>query len=269
MKVGIADLRVDGEESPGHLEHVVDVAGLGRPAVDDVVQLVRLAEVLVPPVAARREAVVKGDARPKKDAAAPSAGLPWRCSGPTPGGAWGPGCCRAFPEDIPAAGEWPRRRPGGRTGPRAGASAGRRCRRRDRPAPRSCRRIRCSASSDLRVIEPGQGSLPPRRANRPRPRGRCGFPQSGRRRAARRRSCAARTRATTCRWRSKPDERMPPGVDLAVEGLAWRLGAVGLGADVAVAVLVLHGPHLGHEIVGPLLESPGPVAAYIRLTPER
>ena len=53
----------------------------------------------------------------------------------------------------------------------------------------------------------------------------------------------------------EPGRADVPRRDLVVKGLARRLGPVGLGPDVAVAVLVLHGPELRDEIVRPLLEA--------------
>ena len=52
MEVGVADLGVEGEQHPRHLDHVVHVARLGGPPLHHVVQLPGLAEVLVAAVAA-------------------------------------------------------------------------------------------------------------------------------------------------------------------------------------------------------------------------
>ncbi len=58
VEVGVGGVGLHREEQPRHLEHVVDVAGLGRAALDYAVELAGFAEVLVAPVAAGREAVV-------------------------------------------------------------------------------------------------------------------------------------------------------------------------------------------------------------------
>ena len=61
-----SDVRLQREQLPRQLQHVVDVAGLGGAAVGDVGQLVGLAEVLVLAVAAGRERVVVDDAIPEE-----------------------------------------------------------------------------------------------------------------------------------------------------------------------------------------------------------
>ena len=66
VELGIANLRRQGEELPGHLEHVVDVTGLRGPPVDPVVQLVGRAEILVLAVTAGRKAVMLHDAVPEE-----------------------------------------------------------------------------------------------------------------------------------------------------------------------------------------------------------
>ena len=59
VKVGIANVRLDGEEFPGHFDHVVHVAGFGRAAVHHVVQLVWLTEVFIFAVAPGGKAVMQ------------------------------------------------------------------------------------------------------------------------------------------------------------------------------------------------------------------
>jgi len=65
VELGVADIRLPREQLPRELEHVVDVARLRRPALGDVAQQVRLAEVLVLAVAAGGKRVVIDDAIPE------------------------------------------------------------------------------------------------------------------------------------------------------------------------------------------------------------
>ncbi len=58
LEVGVADVGLEREQRARHLDQVVDVARLGRAAVDHVAQLVGLAEVLVAAVPAGGEGVV-------------------------------------------------------------------------------------------------------------------------------------------------------------------------------------------------------------------
>jgi hypothetical protein len=65
MEFRVFDVGSQREQSPGHLEHVVDVARLGRPAVHDVAQLVGLAKILILAVTACRETVMMGHPIPE------------------------------------------------------------------------------------------------------------------------------------------------------------------------------------------------------------
>ena len=66
VEVGVVRVGVQGEQLPGELEHVVDVARLARAAVDEIAELVRRSEVLILPVAAGGEAVMLGDLVPEE-----------------------------------------------------------------------------------------------------------------------------------------------------------------------------------------------------------
>ena len=66
VELRVPDVGLQREEPPRQLEHVVDVAGLRRAAVDDAAQLIRFPEVLVLPVPAGREGVVAHDAIPEE-----------------------------------------------------------------------------------------------------------------------------------------------------------------------------------------------------------
>jgi len=77
VEVGVADLGVEGEQHPRHLDHVVHVARLGGPPLHHVVQLPGLAEVLVAAVAAGGEAVVERHLVPEEGGGG-EVGLPAR-----------------------------------------------------------------------------------------------------------------------------------------------------------------------------------------------
>ena len=66
VEFGVPHVGLEREQPARQLEHVVDVARLGRAAVDDVAQPIGLAEVLILPVTAGREGVVTDDAIPEE-----------------------------------------------------------------------------------------------------------------------------------------------------------------------------------------------------------
>ena len=47
MKVGVVRVGPKCEKFSRHLDHVIDVAGFGRPAIDHILELVRLTEVFI------------------------------------------------------------------------------------------------------------------------------------------------------------------------------------------------------------------------------
>src|SRR5215471_4937071 len=75
VKLRIFDVRVKGEESPSHLEHVIDVAGFCRAAINSLAEFVGFAEIFVFAMSAGRIAVVLGDAVPEKPGGEAVAGI--------------------------------------------------------------------------------------------------------------------------------------------------------------------------------------------------
>src|SRR5438874_706138 len=66
VEVRVAYVGFDGEQSAGHLDHVVDVAGFGGASINHVIQLVWRTEILVFAVASRGKAVVQRNLIPEK-----------------------------------------------------------------------------------------------------------------------------------------------------------------------------------------------------------
>ena len=66
FKLGILHLRVDGEKTPRHLQHVVDVAALVGAPFDAIAKLVRWAKVFIASVAAGRVTVMQSHRVPEE-----------------------------------------------------------------------------------------------------------------------------------------------------------------------------------------------------------
>ena len=64
--IGVVDVRLEREQRPRELQHVVGIASLARAPVHAVVQVIRRPEILVGAVAPAREAVVLGHAIPEE-----------------------------------------------------------------------------------------------------------------------------------------------------------------------------------------------------------
>ena len=75
VEVGVVGVGPEGEHLAGHLEHVIDVAGLRGAAVHAVAQLVGFAEILILAVPASGIAVVLDDLVPEETCGVAVAGI--------------------------------------------------------------------------------------------------------------------------------------------------------------------------------------------------
>src|SRR5580765_2189468 len=66
FKLGVFNLRVNREQRPRHLQHVVDIATLIRATLNPVAELVRRTKIFVTTVTTRGVAVMQRDCVPEK-----------------------------------------------------------------------------------------------------------------------------------------------------------------------------------------------------------
>lgn len=73
--IGVMCVGPEGKHLAGHLEHVIDIAGLSGAAVHAVAQLIGFAEILIFAMPAGRVAVVLDDLVPKETCGVAVAGI--------------------------------------------------------------------------------------------------------------------------------------------------------------------------------------------------